>query len=109
MAPFMTERHYDATMEETWECLKHVVTHKYKKVQVDELSKGISFKAGATAFTAGQNFEASAIPAGEGVTVRLAATANMSTNVGNGRAQANVASFIYENVGKFILDYRALP
>lgn len=107
MAPFANERHYAATPDEVWTVLKHLVGYKYKRVQVDELSRGISFKTGSTGFTSGQNFEASVIPSGDGALLRLTATSNISTQIGNGRAQANVASWLYEHVGEFILKARA--
>lgn len=107
MAPFANGRHYEATTEEVWLALKHLVNFKYKGVRIDEMSKGISFKTGMTAFTAGQNFEASVLPSGDGALLSLFATSNMSTQLANGRAQSNVAGWLYENVGDQILKLRA--
>lgn len=106
MGPYIGERHYAATTEETWAALREVVHFRYKVKSEDQLGRAISFGTGMTAFTAGQNLDAAVIPSGDGVLVRITASARMSTNLANGSAQQKAAAWVYDNLGQCILSHR---
>lgn len=107
MAPTNMERYFDATVEESWPLLKHIVGWKYKVKAADELSKTINFGTPATGFTMGQNMDVNLIPTGEGMTVRITGTGKLATNVGNSSVQQKVANWVFNNLSEFIVKERA--